>query len=325
MNRRATTVAALALAAWLGLGALSGVAAAQTPTSIPCAPPITVGPTKKPTPSSSPTPSRSPAPSPTPSASTNPQPTADPSTAPPATVGPPPLTGSLEPPASASSSAPAPVVATPSPSTAPSSAPVFRIASGRIPLAAGFFAVVAGVLVTPLLIAFLASRLQPAGTTSGVVAPHVSVGGSLMHPTSRWRLWFGVGSLGLAALISVIGWYKISGERLVNFQVPLLASAGLAVVLLSVLGGSMLVADQMRGDDRRLDDLEEAVRTLAAALAPSIESPARRSGSVVVTPPDPEPEADTSVDTDAAVALVEPAEEKTDGTTTRRRRSRPTS
>lgn len=106
-----------------------------------------------------------------------------------------------------------------------------------------------------------------------------------MHPSSRWRLWFGAGSLGLAALVAVIGWYKISGERLLNFQVPLLASAGLAVVLLSVLGGSMLVADQMRGDDRRLDELEEAVRALAAALAPGIELPARRAGGLVVTEP----------------------------------------
>lgn len=145
-----------------------------------------------------------------------------------------------------------------------------------------------------------------------------------MHPSSRWRLWFGAGSLALAALVGVVGWYKISGERLLNFQVPLLASAGIAVVLLSVLGGSMLVADQMRGDDRRLDELEEAVRSLAAALAPSIEAPPRRAADVVVTEPATR-EDDTTVDTGAAVALAEPPEEETPATTTRRRRSKPTS
>ena len=145
-----------------------------------------------------------------------------------------------------------------------------------------------------------------------------------MHPSSRWRLWFGVGALGLAALVAVVGWYKISGERLINFQVPLLASAGLAVVLLSVLGGSMLVADQMRGDDRRLDELEEAVRTLAAALAPSIEAPPRRSGGVVATAP-VHADDDTPVDTSAVVAPVDGGAGETEAPTTRRRRSRPTS
>jgi hypothetical protein len=192
-----------------------------------------------------------------------------------------------------------------------------------VPLAAGFAAVVLGVLATPVVITFLASRLQPAGAAVAAT-PAAPSGGMLMHPTSRWRLWFGAGSLALAAVIGVVGWYKISGERLLNFQVPLLASAGLAVVLLSVLGGSMLVADQMRGDDRRLDELEEAVRTLAAALAPSIESPPRRATGVVVSEPAASDD-DTTVDTGAAVALAEGAEEDTGSTTTRRRRSKPTS
>jgi len=92
----------------------------------------------------------------------------------------------------------------------------------------------------------------------------------------RWQLLAAAGCLALAALVAFVGWYKISGEPLVNFQLPLLASAGMLVVLLAALGGSLLVAEQLRAGDRRIEELEEAVRSLATALAPYIEEPPRR-------------------------------------------------
>ena len=49
------------------------------------------------------------------------------------------------------------------------------------------------------------------------------------------------------------------------------------LVVLSVLGGALIVAEQMRADERQLAELETAVEALAAAVAPAIEAPARRS------------------------------------------------
>jgi hypothetical protein len=101
------------------------------------------------------------------------------------------------------------------------------------------------------------------------------------HPMTdrqRWRLLAGLGCLVLAALVGIVGYLKLSLEPAVNRQIPYLASAGMALVLLAAVGGSLFVAEQLRTDDRRIEELEEAVRTLASAMAPSIESPARKRG-----------------------------------------------
>jgi hypothetical protein len=92
----------------------------------------------------------------------------------------------------------------------------------------------------------------------------------------RWRLVAGVLSLGLAAVVGIVGYLRLSLEPAVNRQIPYLASAGMALVLLAAVGASLIVADQLRADDHRIDELEAAVRRLADALAPSIESPPRR-------------------------------------------------
>lgn len=94
-------------------------------------------------------------------------------------------------------------------------------------------------------------------------------------PRRRWRLYGGVACLVAAAVIGLAGWLKLSLEPEVNRQIPYLASAGMALVLLSAGGGSLLVAEQLRRDDERIDELEAAVRQLAAALGPTIEAPVR--------------------------------------------------
>lgn len=102
---------------------------------------------------------------------------------------------------------------------------------------------------------------------------------------TRSRLYAGLGVLALAAVVGGIGWYRLSGEPLLNRQIPFLASAGMVVVLLAVLGGSLIVAEQLRGDQNRISELEQAVRSLTDALAPMIESPARRETTVEKAPP----------------------------------------
>jgi len=101
-----------------------------------------------------------------------------------------------------------------------------------------------------------------------------------MNDSSRSRLWVGLGVLGLAAVVGGIGWYRVSGEPLLNRQVPFLASAGIVVVLLSVLGGSLIISEQLRGDQTRISELESAVRDLTEALAPRVELPPRRSDEI---------------------------------------------
>jgi uncharacterized membrane protein len=101
-------------------------------------------------------------------------------------------------------------------------------------------------------------------------------GGAPVNPRN-WRFLLGVASLAAGAVVGVIGYLRLSVEPAVNHQIPYLASAGMALVFLSVLGGSLLVAEQLRSDERRVEELESAVRTLAQALAPAIEAPPRRS------------------------------------------------
>ena len=98
-----------------------------------------------------------------------------------------------------------------------------------------------------------------------------------MSAHRRTRLALGVVALALAAAVGIVGYLKLSLEPEVNRQIPYLASAGMALVLLAVTGGSLLVAEQLRTDDRRIEELEAAVRTLAGALAPTVEAPPRRS------------------------------------------------
>jgi hypothetical protein len=101
-------------------------------------------------------------------------------------------------------------------------------------------------------------------------------GGSVINAQRRWRLIAGVISLAAAAVVGIVGYLRLSLEPQVNRQIPYLASAGMALVLLAAIGASLIVAEQLRADDQRLDELETAVRQLADSLAPSIEAPARR-------------------------------------------------
>lgn len=170
----------------------------------------------------------------------------------------------------------APAGTDPLPSIAPNAAavpafspqPVAALAPLSGIVASSFGLAAFGLLAVTLLLAFLAGLRK--------TSTHRPLDGALVNPT-RSRLYAGLAVLAVAALIGGIGWYRLSGEPLLNRQIPFLASAGMLVVLLSVLGGSLIVAEQLRGDQERIHDLEQAVRSLTEALAPMIESPARRA------------------------------------------------
>jgi len=122
---------------------------------------------------------------------------------------------------------------------------------------------VGGVLLAGLVPIAFASRIRRKGRT-------------MNDPRRRWRLLAAAACLVLAALIGLVGYLKLSLEPAVNRQIPYLASAGMALVLLAAVGGSLLVAEQIRADDERIDQLERSVRILAEALGPDLEAPARR-------------------------------------------------
>ena len=98
----------------------------------------------------------------------------------------------------------------------------------------------------------------------------------MTETTKRWRLVVGVACFAAAAVVGIVGYLKLSLEPSLNHQLPYLASAGMALVVLSVLGATLVIADQLRRDDLRVRDLAAAIERLADALAPDIERPARR-------------------------------------------------
>jgi hypothetical protein len=110
----------------------------------------------------------------------------------------------------------------------------------------------------------------------GVTSRLTHGGQSMLSQQRRWRLIGGVLALAAAAVVGIVGYLRLSLEPAVNRQIPYLASAGMALVLLSAIGASLIVAEQLRADDDRLDELEAAVRQLAEAVGPAIEAPARR-------------------------------------------------
>jgi hypothetical protein len=108
-----------------------------------------------------------------------------------------------------------------------------------------------------------------------IARSQITPGGSPMNARRRARLIAGLACLALAAIVGLVGYLKLSLEPDVNRQIPYLASAGMALVLLAAVGGALLVGEQMRTDEQRIDELEAAVQQLASMVAPTVEAPAR--------------------------------------------------
>jgi hypothetical protein len=69
---------------------------------------------------------------------------------------------------------------------------------------------------------------------------------------------------GVVALF--VGWYGVSGTALVAKQLPYIASAGLAGVVLVAIGNRIFLINDLRRDSGRLDRLELMVAELHAVL-----------------------------------------------------------
>jgi hypothetical protein len=85
-----------------------------------------------------------------------------------------------------------------------------------------------------------------------------------------WAGWICVGA-GFLAL--AVGWYGVSGETVVEKQLPYLLSGGLAGIALVVFGSRLLLIEDLRRDSGRLDRLERMVAQLHSALLSRPDAP----------------------------------------------------
>lgn len=272
--RRGAAVAAALLAA-LGLWSLVRPAplGAQVP-PLPTPTPLPV-PSESPTPS--PEPSPEPSPSPSPAESPPPPPPAESPVASPAALAP------LEP------SIPTfglPERATPAPQPAPAATTARPGLTLDRSLPAAYAFGTAGLLaagvVLPAGIAF--ARPQRARRSGRIAAVHARLSQfaakaseevTMPRQGRRWRLIAGASFIAAAVVVAIVGYMKISLEPNIARQVPYLASAGLATLILVVTGGSFLMADQIRAEDERVDEIERSLERLAEMVGPSLEAPPR--------------------------------------------------
>lgn len=73
------------------------------------------------------------------------------------------------------------------------------------------------------------------------------------------------GCVALGALLLVVGWYGMSGKALAEQQLPYLLSGGLGGLFLLGLGSALLLSADLRDEWRKLDAIEEALRTGGAS------------------------------------------------------------
>jgi hypothetical protein len=106
-----------------------------------------------------------------------------------------------------------------------------------------------------------------------------SRGGSAVTTTSHWRLACGVLALVAAAIVGLVGYLKLSLEPSLNHQLPYLASAGMSVIVLSAIGVCLVITDQLRADDARMEELAVAIDRLAQVLGTDVERPPRTMGT----------------------------------------------
>jgi hypothetical protein len=166
----------------------------------------------------------------------------------------------LAPPAAAvTTTAPARRAAAPTKTVALPSGIRAASVTGAFGLGVGGVLIVALVLITATT--FMRLQLHP--------------GGTYMNARRRARLLAGLACLAVAAIVGLVGYLKLSLEPDVNRQIPYMASAGMALVLLSAVGGALIVGEQMRTDEQRIEELETAVEQLAALVAPTVEAPPR--------------------------------------------------
>ncbi|MBI4728529.1 MAG: hypothetical protein HY775_03390 [Acidobacteria bacterium] len=255
----------------LALGLLfAGPVAAQVP-PVPT-PPVTVPPVPGQSPTPSPTPTETPTPSPTPSPTPTKSETRPPETPP--SVPPAPFTPSIpdfelppRPSPAVPSAEPAPAPAVPRPTVAQSLPAAYGL---------GSVGLVGAAVALPAALGFTRPRRRRRFTVPEIPPPDQE--DAMPKQPRRWRLAAGAALIASATVVAIVGYLKISVEPSIARQIPYLASAGLGALILAVTGGSLLMADQIRAEDDRVEEIERSVERLAELVAPTVERPARVEG-----------------------------------------------
>ncbi len=202
-------------------------------------------------------------------------PTTAPTTEPPTTEAPPPTTEAPLTTLDTTPTSAPPTTGEPPATTPPTTAPAEKPAAPITAAVIGSYSTIS--LSVLLFAAVLIGMATYARSLTVRPARSLDRGGtSVTDASRRWRLLVGFGCLALAAVVGLVGYLKLSLEPQVNRQIPYLASAGMALVVLSAIGGSLVVGEQLKADTRRIEQLEEAVARLAEIVAPEVEEPARR-------------------------------------------------
>lgn len=80
------------------------------------------------------------------------------------------------------------------------------------------------------------------------------------------RVGAGVSLILAGIVVAIVGYIGVSKETVVAFQLPYFASAGVGALMLLGGGCAMLITAQLERDTTRLEELEDATRTIANEL-----------------------------------------------------------
>lgn len=103
----------------------------------------------------------------------------------------------------------------------------------------------------------------------------------------RTRVVAGFTLIGAGIVVAVLGYLGVSAETEVAFQLPYFASAGIGALLLLGIGATLLTNAQLESDTERLEQIEDAIRQLAAEverLGDELVPRRRRSDALHVVP-----------------------------------------
>ncbi|MEV6203813.1 hypothetical protein AB0M64_28145 [Streptomyces sp. NPDC051771] len=123
-------------------------------------------------------------------------------------------------------------------------------------------------------------------------------------PTARFLLWGGLVAAAGGALLCVLGWYGISGERFAERQLPYLASCTVPGAALIVAGAVLIGTAAARRTDARPAGSEPPGTDPDTAAPSSGEPPLRVPGGTLAHRPDCPLVADRA---DAVPAAGDPA------------------
>lgn len=82
----------------------------------------------------------------------------------------------------------------------------------------------------------------------------------------RYRAPVALSLMGAGIVVAILGYLGVSSETEVAFQLPFFASGAVGALLLFSAGAVLLLSTQLQADTDRLDELEDAVRSMAAEL-----------------------------------------------------------